>query len=130
MEDDNASTRKGFSAGAWPLAITVSIGLLVFKEAPGSSWADISYWLVFAPLLLLVGAGVTASILLGIAQVWQTRTAIKSAQGLADAVTASSSAIQGHLEGLDDDQLQALTAIVGMEYIRRVSADALPERAA
>lgn len=130
MEDDNASSRRGFSAGAWPLAITVSVGLLVFKEAPGSSWADISYWLVFSPLILLVGAGVAASILLGLAQAWQTRAAIKSAQSLVDAITATSGAIQGHLEGLDDDQLQALTGIVGMEYVRRVSVAALPERAA
>lgn len=117
MEEESKSS--SFSAGAWPLALTVTIGLFVFKHAPGSAWADISYWLVFAPVLLLVGAGLAATLLLGVAGRLAVRSAEKNVARLEEALYGPTERLDAYLASLDEDQVQALMALVGAEYVRR-----------
>jgi hypothetical protein len=126
MHDETETTETKFSAGAWPLALTVTIGLFVFKHVPNSPLAEISYWLVFAPVLLLVGAGVAATVILALVGRWGVRQAEKSLGRLEGALSGSADRLQDRLETLGDDELQALTEVVDTAYVLRQATGALP----
>jgi len=126
MADAGETTGTKFSAGAWPLALTVSVGLFVFKFVPNSPWVDISLWLVAAPVLLLVGLGTAASIALALVGRWGVRQAEKSMGRMEDAMSGTVDRVLDRLDTLTDDELQTLTELVGTAYVLRQVQASLP----